>query len=59
MQKSYDEICLKLGLPSAQLGTVNSSQHRPYTEYYDAETYSLVADLYSKDFDMFGYRRES
>ncbi len=58
MQDSYNEICRKLGIPTAQLGVVNSSQHRPYMEYYDEETYSLVADLYGKDIDIFGYRRE-
>lgn len=56
MQDSYDQICSKLGIPTAQLGVVNSSRHRPYMEYYDDETYSLVANQYSKDIDMFGYR---
>ena len=56
MQDSYDQICMKLGLQSSRLATVNSSQHRPYMEYYDDETYSLVHDLYKKDIDMFDYR---
>jgi hypothetical protein len=56
MQDSYNKICAELGIPAALLEVVNSSRHRPYMEYYDDETYSLVADRYSKDIDMFGYR---
>ncbi len=56
MQDSYNEVCSKLGIPTAQLGVVNSSRHRPYMEYYDDETYSLVANQYSKDIDMFDYQ---
>lgn len=56
MQDSYDEVCLKLDIPATKLGTVNSSRHRPYMEYYDDEIHSLVSDVYSKDINMFGYR---
>ncbi len=55
MQNSYDEICSKIGIPSATLGLVNSSLHRPYMEYYDSETLELVTNQYKKDFDLFGY----
>ncbi|MGH8051027.1 MAG: sulfotransferase family 2 domain-containing protein [Arenimonas sp.] len=56
MQDSYNEICSSLGIPAAMLGVVNSSQHKPFMEYYDEETYALVADLYNRDIDLFGYR---
>lgn len=56
MQDSYNEICKRVGIPSAQLGVINSSQHKPYMEYYDEEIYSLVARQYSKDLNMFDYR---
>ena len=55
MHNSYDEICSKIGIPSATLGLVNSSLHRPYMEYYDSETLELVTNQYKKDFDLFGY----
>jgi Sulfotransferase family len=55
MQESYEEICLKLGIPVAQLALVNSSKHLPYMEYYDEEIYSLVANLYKKDIEIFNY----
>ncbi len=56
MQDSYNEICERLGIPSAQLGKINSSSHRPYKEYYDEEIYSLVAKQYRTDLEMFDYR---
>jgi hypothetical protein len=56
MQKSYDEICAKLGVPNERLEVINSSRHRPFMEYYDEETYSLVANQYRKDIELFGYQ---
>lgn len=58
MQQSYDEICAKLGFPSAPLEKVNTSRRRAYQEYYDSELVSMVSDLYRKDLDMFGYTFE-
>lgn len=56
MQDSYSRICLEIGIPATELSIVNSSQHRPYMEYYDDEIHSLVSNVYGKDIDMFGYR---
>ena len=55
MQSSYDEICARVGIPSASLGRSNSSKHRPYQEYYDAELKAGVSRLYQRDLDNFGY----
>lgn len=56
MQADYDAICARIGIPSVPLGQVNASSHRPYAEYYDDELRALVASMYARDLDLFGYR---
>lgn len=58
MQASYDQICLKIGQPSCELGRVNASSHRPCQEYYDQELVGWVSDLYRRDLELFNYRFE-
>jgi hypothetical protein len=58
MQGSYDAICARLGIPSAQLEKVNSTRRNDYRGYYDAELIEAVADLYRRDVELFGYRFE-
>ncbi len=59
MQADYDSICARIGIPSAPLAQVNASSHRHYAEYYDDELRKLVAAMYARDIDEFGYRFES
>jgi Sulfotransferase family len=58
MQASYDAICARLGMPSAELGRANASRHRPWQEYYDRDLIGWVSELYRKDLDLFDYRFE-
>lgn len=58
MQTSYDAICARIGVPSAQLEKVNSTRRNDYREYYDGELMEGVADLYRRDIELFGYRFE-
>ena len=37
MQASYDAICERIGIPSTQLGRVNTSRHGDYRDYYDQQ----------------------
>lgn len=55
MQKSYDEIAARIGIPSAQLDRVNASNRRDYREYYDPPLIEGVAKYYARDLEMFGY----
>jgi hypothetical protein len=56
MQASFDEACAKIGIPSASLGRVNASKHRPWQEYYDPDLVGWVSDLYRRDLELFNYR---
>ena len=56
MQASYDEIAKRIGIPTAQLERVNSSNRRDYRDYYNQELIDGVAALYSRDLELFGYK---
>ena len=55
MQKSYDEICARIGIPTATLEKVNASKRAPYREYFDKELIDGVARLYARDLELFDY----
>lgn len=55
MQKSYDEISSRIGIPTAQLEKVNASKRRDYRDYYDQGLIEGVAKLYARDLELFGY----
>ena len=55
MQKSYDEIASRIGIPTATLERVNPSSRRDYREYYDETLVEGVARLYARDLELFGY----
>ena len=58
LQSDVDFICARLGIPSGKVPHKNTTQHKPYTEYYNDETRAIVADIYSKDISSFGYTFE-
>jgi len=58
MQGDYTRLCQRLGLPAATLARSNASPRADYRDYYDAELRDWVSAFYTRDFEMFGYRRE-
>ncbi len=58
LQRSYDEICDRIGVPTTLLGLKNPSDHAAFREYYDDELRDVVGKFYEADLRLFGYEFE-
>jgi hypothetical protein len=55
LQESFDDVCMKLGLPLETLLEINKSDHADYEQYYDDELRGLVSNHYKRDIEKFEY----
>ena len=55
LEQDFATVTAHLGI-DADLPWDNRSERGPYADYYTPETAALVADIYQKDIDLFGYR---
>jgi hypothetical protein len=55
LQADFDAICQAIGLESTSLSMTNTSQHKPFREYYDEATAKLIKRKFAWDVQQFGY----
>lgn len=51
-------LCSSLGIPYQPLPVCNTTDHKPYQEYYTPETRDLVAQRFADDIRVFNYKFE-
>lgn len=55
MQRCYDAICARVGIPTTALDHANRSRRGDYRAYYDQQLIDGVAKIYARDLELFGY----
>ena len=58
VQEDFSTMCNRIGLPDLKVPHKNKTKHEHYSVYYDDETREMVADLYRRDIEYFGYAFE-
>lgn len=55
LKNDYELVCQKINLKIEDLPDLNKTDHKHYVEYYDTESYKIVAEKYKKDIEYFNY----
>jgi len=55
LQKDFDLVCDKIGMPKKVLPKINQSKHDHYTTYYNKKTKNIIAQKFKDDIEYFGY----
>ncbi len=55
LQEDMNRFCESVGLTPIPLPHVNRTSRQEYRAYYDDETRGMVADLFRRDIELFGY----
>ncbi len=59
LPETYARIAEGMHIPwNRDIPHANTSRHRPYQEYYNAETREIVGELFKTDIELFGYTFE-
>jgi len=58
LEEDFEKVCEHLKLPLIKMPHENKTNHKHYSEYYDDETKEIVAKLFKKDIEVFGYKFE-
>ena len=61
LQSDYGSVCERIGLPRSELPSLKTKsrpEQRHYSTYYDDRTRELVAKMYHRHIEHFGYRFE-
>ena len=59
LQKDFDTMCDKMGVVRRDLLNYNKTDHTPYADYYDEESYELVSKMFADDISEFDYKFSS
>ena len=55
LQKDFNVVREKIGVPACTLPLTNTSNHKPYQAYYDDESRKVIEWEYNGDIEEFGY----
>lgn len=56
MERDFAMLCERLHLEPEPLEQINSSEHRPYSDYYNSDLRQLIGHKYRRDIELFDYR---
>tara|TARA_B100001109_G_C18753171_1_gene422392 strand:+ start:83 stop:640 length:558 start_codon:yes stop_codon:yes gene_type:complete len=55
LQDDFNIVCDNINIERYVLPNYNTSQHDNYTQYYNSKEKEIVKDIFSEDFENFGY----